>query len=173
MQKSAIPLLDEAISGYPNFAAAYYEKGAALLKLNDLDKAVEAFVKAISIKPDYLEAKYGYGKAMFEKKNYEVAEAVFRDVIKQKDDLPEVHMNLGITLYYLENPDAEQELKKAVSGKGGESLALGHLYLGQIYIREDRKSDAIAELKKYLELAPKAPNADHIRSVLADLKNPN
>ena len=169
--KSAMPLLDEAIAAYPNFAAAHYEKGAALLKLNELDKAVEAFVKAITIKPDYLEAKYGYGMAVFQKKNYEVAEAVFRDVLKQKNDMTEAHLNLGISLFYLKNgTEAETELKTAIAGKGGENLALGHLYLGQIYIMKKQNADAVAELQKYIDLAPKAPNIEKIKATIADLK---
>lgn len=169
--KSAIPLFDEAISAYPNFAAAYYEKGAALLKLNDLDKAVEAFVKALTIKPEYIEAKYGYGMASFQKKNYEVSEAVFRDVLKQKNDMAEAHLNLGISLFYLKNGnEAESELRAAIAAKGGEKLALGHLYLGQIYLMKKQNADAAAELQKYVDLAPKAPNAEKIKATIADLK---
>ncbi len=169
--KTAIPLFDEAIGAYPNFAAAYYQKGAAFLRMNDLDKAVEAFVKAIQIKPDYIEAKYGYGMAMFDKRNYEVAEAVFRDVLKQKTDFPEAHQNLGISLFYLKNPDeAERELKSAFAGKSGEKLALGHLYLGQIYAQKKRNADAVVELQKYLDLAPKAPNSERVKTIIADLK---
>lgn len=169
--KGALPLLDEAIALYANFAAAYYEKGAAYLSLNDPDKAIEAFVKAITLKPDYLEAKYGYGKAMFEKKNYELAEAAFRDVLKQKSDFAEAHLNLGISLFYLKNGnEAESELKAALATKEGEKFALGHLYLGQIYLMKKQNADAITELQKYVELAPNAPNAEKIKSKIADLK---
>ena len=169
--KAAVPLFDEAIALHPNFAAAYYEKGSALLKINDADKATEAFVKAISIKPDYMEAKYGYAMAQFEKKNYVVASAAFNDVLQQKKDLAEGHMNLGISLFYLKNADAaEAELKSAVALKGGEKLALAHLYLGQIYAQKKRNADAVLELEKYLELLPKAPNAERIKTAIADLK---
>ena len=169
--KNALPLLDEAIAAYPNFAAAFYEKGAASLKLNDFDTAVEAFLKAISIKPDYLEAKFGYGKAIFEKKNYEVAEAVFRDVLKQKTDMAEAHLYLGISLFHLKNGnEAESELIAATVAKGGEKLALGHLYLGQIYIMKKQKADAISELQKFVDLAPHASNVEKIKATIADLK---
>lgn len=169
--KAALKLLDEAIALHPNFAAAYYQKGAASLKMNEVDKAIEAFVKAISIKSDYVEAKYGYGMAMFMKKNYEVAEAVFRDVLKEKSDMAEARMNLGISLFYLQDIDAAiTELKAAAGEKGGDKLGLTHLYLGQIYIQKKRNADAIIELEKYLKMLPKAPNADRVRSTIADLK---
>ncbi|MEO7538966.1 MAG: tetratricopeptide repeat protein [Pyrinomonadaceae bacterium] len=167
----ALPLLDQATKSFPDFAAAYYEKGAAHLKLKAYDKSIEAFVKAISLKPDYVEAKYGYGMANFGMKNYSVAEAAFRDVLKQKNDMAEAHLNLGMALFHQKmGIEAETELKSAVSMKGGEKLALGHLYLGQIYMMKKDNPSAIAELQKYVDMVPKAPNAEKIRSVIADLK---
>jgi tetratricopeptide (TPR) repeat protein len=169
--KAAIALFDEAIALHPNFAAAYYERGAALLKLNELDKALESFVKAIELKPDYVEPKYSVGYTQYLKKNYEVAAAVFDDVLKQKKDMADASMYLGISLFYLKNVDAaEATLQKAIGMPGGERLALAHLYLGQIYIQKKKNNEAAAELEKYLDLVPKAPNADKLRSTIADLK---
>jgi len=169
--KGAVVLFDEAIAAYPNFAAAYHQKGSAYLHDNDLDKALEAFVKAVSIKPDYVEAKYSVGYTQYLKKNYVVAAAVFDDVLHQQADMPEASMYLGISLYNLKNIDAaEAGLKKAVATTGGEKLALAHLYLGQIYAQKKRNADAVTELEKYLELLPKAPNAERIRTAIADLK---
>jgi tetratricopeptide (TPR) repeat protein len=169
--KGALVDFDAAIAAYPNFAAAYYEKGAAQMKLNDWDGALESFVKAIQIKPDYVEAKYGYGYAEFQKKNYEVASAAFNDVLQTKKDMAEAHLYLGISLFYLKNVDkAETELKSAVSSPGGDKQALAHLYLGQIYSQKKQNADAIKELEKYLEILPKAPNADRIKQAIEQLK---
>ena len=169
--KAAIPLFDEAIALHPNFAAAYYERGAAFLKLNELDKALDSFVKAIELKPDYVEPKYSVGYTQYLKKNYEVAAAVFDDVLKQRKDMADASMYLGISLYNLKNVDAaEVTLQKAIGMPGGERLALAHLYLGQIYIQKKRNREAATELEKYLDLVPKAPNADKLKSTIADLK---
>jgi tetratricopeptide (TPR) repeat protein len=109
--------------------------------------------------------------AALQKKNYEVSEAAFRDVLKQKGDMPEAHLNLGISLFHLKSgAEAETELKAALATTGGEKLALGHLYLGQIYIMKKQTADAAAELQKYIDLAPKAPNAEKIKATIADLK---
>jgi len=169
--KGAVADFDAAIAAYPSFAAAYYEKGGALLKANDLDNATVAFVKAIELKPDYTEAKYGYGLTQFQKKNYEVAAAAFNDVLQVQKDMADAHLNLGISLFYLKNVDAaESELKTAVSVKGGEKLAMAHLYLGQIYSQKKRNAEAVTELEKYLEMVPKAPNADRIKQAIEQLK---
>ncbi len=169
--KAAIGFFDEAIAAYPNFAAAYFEKGAALLKTNDIDRALESFVKAIQLKPDYVEAKYSYGYAEYLKKNYEVAAAVFDDVLKQRSDMPEAHMYLGISLFYLKNVDAaESHLKMATAKESGERVALAHRFLGGIYMQKKQNGPAAAELQKYVDLVPKAPDADKLRATIADLK---
>ncbi len=169
--KAAVKLFDEAIALFPNFVVAYHEKGSAHLMQNELDPALEAFVKAIQIKQDYVEAKYSVGYTQYLKKNYEVAAAVFDDVLKQKKEMCEAYMYLGISLFNLKNIDAsENSLKMAISCPTGDKLALAHLYLGQIYTEKKKKDEAISELEKYLELLPKAPNADRIRTAIADLK---
>jgi Flp pilus assembly protein TadD len=169
--KAAVVLFDEATKSHPTFAAAYYEKGSAQLKDKDLDGALESFVKAVSIKQDYLEAKYSVGFTQFQKKNYEVAAAVFDDVVKQKRDMPEAHMYLGISLYNLKNIDAaEASLRSAIAVRDGESIALAHRFLGGIYIQKKKNSEAAAELQKYLDLVPKAPDADKLRATIEDLK---
>jgi tetratricopeptide (TPR) repeat protein len=169
--KAAIVLFDEAIAMYPQFAVAYYEKGNAHLKLNEYDKALAAFVKAIEIKPDYIEAKYGVGLTQFSMKNYDVAAAVFGDVVQQKNDMPEAFMNLGISLFYLKKtPQAEIALKKAVTLKDSERVALAHRYLAAIYMQAKKNPDAISELEKYLNLVPKVPDADKLKQTINDLK---
>ena len=170
-EKEAIALFDEAIALHPQFAAAYYEHGAAYLKVSDHDKALESFVKAIEIKPDYVEAKYSVGYTQYLKKNYEVAAAIFDDVVKAKPDMSEAEMYLGISLYHLKNVEAaEASLKKTIGTPGGANLPMAHLYLGQIYITKKKNAEAAAELEKYLELVPKAPNADKLKTTIADLK---
>jgi Tfp pilus assembly protein PilF len=168
--KGAILHLDEAIASYPRFTAAYYERGAAFLKTNELDKALESFVKAIAIKPDYLEAKYSVGYTQFTKKNYEVAAAIFDDVLKQKKEFPEAQMYLGISLHFLKNIDAAEALLKLAIAGGSQDVALAHRYLGGIYLQKKRPSEAAAELQKYLELVPRAPDADRLKDTIADLR---
>jgi Tfp pilus assembly protein PilF len=169
--KGAISDFDAAIAAYPNFAAAWYEKGAAQLKTNDLDNAMASFVKAIQLKSDYTDAKYGYGLVMFQKKDYVLSAAAFNDVLQQRKDMAEAHLNLGVSLFYLKNFEAaEAELKAAAATKGGEKLALAHLYLGQIYSQKKQNPEAIKELETYLQMVPKAPNADRIKQAIEQLK---
>jgi Flp pilus assembly protein TadD len=171
--KGAVPLYEAAIAAYPNFAAAYYELGHAYVRMNELDKALAAFVKAIELKPDYSEAKYYVGYTHFLKgtdDELRIAAAIFDDVLKAKDT-PDVHYYLGITLARLHYPDpAIVHLKAALAKKDNESTALAHRTLGAIYIEKKQNAEAAAELQRYLTLVPKAPDADKLKAAIADLK---
>jgi Tfp pilus assembly protein PilF len=169
--KAALLLLDEAIAAYPQFAMAFYEKGVIYQKQNDLDNAMVSFQKAIAAKPDFLDAKMNYGLTLLAIQNYELAAATFQDVMKQKNDIPSAYSNFGIAMMGMKRYDiAEKAFKYAISLKGGESLAAAHKYLGGIYMQKKQNADAAAELQKYLDLMPKAPDADKIKATIADLK---
>ena len=169
--RAADELLDEAIALYPQFAAAYFEKGSTSLKRNDPDKALASFVRAIELNPNYLEAKYSVGFVHYLKKNYEVASAVFADVLKQKRDFAEAFLYLGISLYYLKNTGAaETALRSALLIKDDPSLALAHRFLGGMYAQSKRNAEAVSQLQKYLELVPTAPDADRLKATIEELK---
>ncbi len=169
--KAAILLLDEAITIHPQFAMAHYEKGLLYQKQNDLDNAMVSFQKAIAAKPDFIDAKMSYGMTLIGMKNYELAASVFQDVMKQKNDIPASYYNFGIAMMGMNRVDiAEKAFKYALSLKGGENLAGAHKYLGSIYMQKKQNAEAIAELQKYLEMMPKAGDADKIKAAIEGLK---
>jgi tetratricopeptide (TPR) repeat protein len=168
--KAALPFFESAVAEYPNFAAAYYELGNIYVKTNDLDKALRSFVKAIEIKPDYTEAKYYVGYTHFLRNNLEVAAAIFEDVLKIKDT-PDAHYYLGMSLARLNQVDAAvPHLKAALAKKDDVTMALAHRTLGAIYMQKKQKAEAAAEFQHYLDLVPKAPDADKLKATVAQLK---
>jgi Tfp pilus assembly protein PilF len=169
--KAALLLLDEAIAAYPQFAMAHYEKGVLYQQQNDLDNAMVAFQKAIAAKPDFIEAKMNYGLTLLSMKNFELAAATFQDVMKQRNDIPSAYSNFGIAMLGMNRNDiAEKAFKYALSLKGGENLAAAHKYLGGIYMQKNQNAAAVTELQKYLELMPKATDADKVKATIEELK---
>lgn len=169
--ESGISLLDKAINEQANFPLAFYEKGSMYIRLNKLDEALASFVKAIELKSDFIEAKYSVGYTQYLKQNYEVAAAVFQDLLTQKLDRPEIHQYYGISLFKLKQlAPAEEQLKLAIAGNDQTKVALSHRFLAAIYQSKKMDKEAAGELEKYLELTPKAPDADRLRQIIADLK---
>ncbi len=66
--------------------------------------------------------------------------------------------------------EAQKELVLAISN-GGENLALAHKYLGGVYMSTHKNKEAADELEKYLQLDPKAQDADRIKGTIKDLRS--
>lgn len=169
--KKAVDLLKNAISYYPEFTIALNELGVQYLRLGQPDKAAESFRSSLKIRPDEFMPRLNYGIALLEKKQIAEAEAQLRLAIQKNDTSWVAHMYLGITLMNLRRYDeAEQELQRTLS-IGGDNLSLPHYYLGGIYWGRGDHKRAADELEKYLQLSPKAPEADRIRVTIKDLRS--
>lgn len=167
----ALLSLNEAIRLHPAFALAHNEKGLLLFKQNKIDLALESYKEALKIKPDYFDPKLNAGWALIAKNEFKTAERVLLAAISEKNDVPKAHAYLGIALAKQNRDDeAEAALKYAIGLKGGDSLALAHKYLGGIYWQKKKYKEAASELQKYLELSPKAPDADKIKSTIEEMK---
>jgi Tfp pilus assembly protein PilF len=170
-RKKAVQQLREAISYYPEFTLALNELGVQYLKLGQADKAIEVLRSALRIKPDEFMPRLNYGIALLEKKQMSEAEAQLRQAVKLSDTSWAAHMYLGITLISVRKFDeAEKELQRTLA-LAGDNLSLPHYYLGGIYWRRGDHKLAADELEKYLQLAPKSPEAERIRATIKELRD--
>jgi len=169
--KKAVEHLRAALSYYPEFALALNELGVQYLRLGQVDKALEALRASLRIKPDEFTPRLNYGIALLEKKETAEAEVQLRLALKKNDASWPAHMYLGIALISLRKYDeAEKALRRALD-VGGDNLSLPHYYLGGIYWHNGEHKRAADELEKYLQLAPKAPDAERLRATIKDLRN--
>ena len=169
--QKALELLKSAVSFYPEFALALNEMGAQYLRLGQLDKAAEVLRSALKLAPDNFAVLLNYGVALLNKKEFAEAETQLRLALKQKDYSPVARMYLGITLINLRKyDDAETQLLRAITN-GGDGLGPVHYYLGGIYWRKKQYKRAADELEKYLQLSPKALDAEKVRATIKDLRS--
>jgi Tfp pilus assembly protein PilF len=169
--KGAVEFLSKAVAIYPNFTQALTDLGVQYLKLGQMDKAAQTFEALVKLKPNDPVSRLNLGIALFNQKKLEDAEAHLREALKLNAAGPTAHYYLGLTLVSLKRyPEAQKELELAISN-GGENLALAHKYLGGLYMSAHRKKEAADELEKYLQLDPKAPEAERIRTTIKELRN--
>lgn len=169
--KKAVEQLTEAVALFPSFSIALNELGVQYMMLKQLDKASETFRSAVNLSPTQLQPRLNYGIALLNQMKFDDAETQLRQAIKISDSAPTAHMYLGITLVSLKRYDeAEKELGKSVTLAGGK-LAQSHYYLGGIYWKTGDFKRAAEELEKYLQLDPKAANAEKIRATIKDLRS--
>ena len=169
--KSAVEFLSQAVSAYPNFPAALSELGRQYLQLVQMDKAAETFEALVKLKPEDPAAQLNLGIALFSQNKLDQAETHLREAIKLNNAGSAAHYYLGITLIKTKRYDeAQKELETAIAN-GGDNIAQAHKFLGGLYMSARKNKQAADELEKYLQLDPKAPNAEQIRGTIKDLRN--
>jgi len=104
-------------------------------------------------------------------KQYKEAEPELRRALNIKEQSAVGHYYLGRALAYLNRFDeAEKELTRAVT-LGGDEVTEAYRYLAGIYNARGDSVRAIAELETYLRVAPKSPDAEHVRQLIRQLRD--
>ncbi|HEX5703310.1 MAG TPA: tetratricopeptide repeat protein [Pyrinomonadaceae bacterium] len=182
--KKAVEFLSNAVKLYPDFPQALTELGRQYLLLNQMQRAAETYSALVKLKKEDASAHLNLGIALYnislalqgEKKTDEAnlrlaeAESALRQSLVLKMPGPNPHYYLGLTLIRIRKYDEAQKEMELTLANGGESLPLAHKYLGGLYISAKRNKDAADHLEKYLQLEPKAKDADQIKNTIKDLR---
>jgi tetratricopeptide (TPR) repeat protein len=166
----AIKQLQAAVAEYADFMLAYNEMGVQYLRLGELGKADEALLSALQIDPQAYMPMVNRSIVLFTMRRYNDAEPLLRKVVEMKDDQAVGHYFLGQTLANLGKfEEAEKELTISVK-LGGDEMKEAHRLLAILYSAKGDKRHAADELETYLRLAPTTPDAEHLRTVIRQLK---
>jgi len=167
----AIMELQQSLAIFPGFGLALNELGVQYMKQAQLEKATEALRSAVALLPDAFEPRLNYGIALLNQSKFSEAEVQLRETLRKNGAAFTPHMYLGIALINLKNyQEAEAELLKAIS-LGGARVGQAHYYLAGLSWRAKDYKRAALQLEKYLELEPKAANAEKVRATIKDLRN--
>jgi len=167
----AIVELKQSLAIFAGFGLALNELGVQYMKKVQLDKAEEALRSAVALLPDAFEPRLNYGIVLLNQSRFADAELQFRETLRKNGSAFTPHMYLGIALINLKNyQEAETELLKAVS-LGGARVGQAHYYLGGLYWRAKDYKRATLQLERYLELEPKAANAEKVRTTIKSLRS--
>ena len=169
--EKAIAQLKQALELYPGFALALNQLGVQYLKRGQVDKASNALQTAVKLSPEEYEFQLNYGIVLLNQMKFSEAEQQLRGALRKNDRTFAPHLYLGMTLVNLKNyAEAETMLQKAAT-LGGDKAAKAHYFLGGIFWRAGDYPRAVDELERYLQLDPKAANAEKIRATIKDLRS--
>ena len=183
--KTAVEMFEKAVTIYPTFSQALGELGLLYMRSGKMDKAAKTYESLLAVIPNDATAHLNYGISLYNvataqindkkldeaKETLTKAELQLRQALKTNSSSPSGHYYLGLILIKAKRyPEAQQEMETAISS-GGQDLALAHKYLGGLYMSSNRPKDAADQLEKYLELDPKAPDAEKIRGTIKDLRS--
>jgi tetratricopeptide (TPR) repeat protein len=136
---------------------------------NNHEKAIEHLRRALVKQPESVEWKLLLGSELAMAGKAEEAKTVMAsiDESKVKDATP--YLNIGITLYNAnKTKEAQAWFDKTISLF--PSQGDGYYYRGLTHLQLGNNDAAQADLTKFLELAPSAPEAEMAKKILAQLK---
>lgn len=165
--------LRNALDADPNNPATRYYLGLSLLQLGDYKEAEEQLKKAEETKSDQLpredQIKVGLARVAFGQKEYDKAQAYLDEAASANADNPDVHLYRGVLALHREDySGAARELEKAI--EMNPEAAYAHYYAGLAYSKLRRPDKMVNEFQMFLRLAPDAPEANKVRSLLRSVR---
>jgi tetratricopeptide (TPR) repeat protein len=145
----ALQAADDLLQYDPKNLTGHLTRSAALLALNDIDKAREELDKIAKLFPDNPDARYQVGVLAWQDKDYKKAEQTFGALYRENHDNRGL---LGITeTLAAQNrmDDAIKEMDKAIVAQPDrQDLKLSR---ANLYVRAQRYDEAIATFKGLLD----------------------
>lgn len=166
----AIKELKFAVAEYPHYVSALSLIGMLHMRLNELDKADEAFKAALKIDPEAYEPLLNRSITLFRLSKFKDAEALLRKTLKVKPESASAYYYLGRTLNKLgKNDEAEKAFLTCTEKSPGE-FKEAHRLLAAIYLDRGKPERVVEQLEMYLKLVPTASDAENLRMVIEQNK---
>lgn len=144
----------------------YFYLGSALIKQKNPEAALTYFNKIRQSSPN---SPLGYvGKAQYyiAKAKYTGAETELNTAIQKDPSCAEAYYHRGLLRGYQKKIDLMiTDLQKCLQLKGNHAYA--HYQIGLAYNKKGRKDLMITHFQKFLYLAPEAPEAAQVRTLLS------
>lgn len=167
--EQAVTLLQSAIQADPKYSQAFNDLGVIQMRAGKYADAEQNFRKGLENDPKSPSLQANLGESLNHQKKYKDAAPPLREALRLMPDFAGAHVQLGVALVETDDlVEAKRELELAQTQEAdkAETDAVLQLYLGDLYARTGDFPKGIAALKLYLKLAPTAPNAASVKSLV-------
>jgi tetratricopeptide (TPR) repeat protein len=166
----ALASVNRAIEIYPEYFQALAERGELRITKGQIAEAAEDFDRALKLNENYGPALRGAGYCKLEQQKFSEAIRYFEQAISTEPRVARTHLFLGIANLALDQREpARKALQQALKIDADQAVT-AHVYLADLYAREEHYREAADELRAYLEARPTAPNAARLKAKEADLR---
>jgi tetratricopeptide (TPR) repeat protein len=170
---------DEAIAHYqsalkiaPEYYPAHNNLGSIYLSKADFTSAEEQFQEAVRLDRNDAQAYFNLGNLFLLKGRYSESEAAVASGLQRQPDSAFGHFLQG-SLYGRNGklPEAEKSLRAAL--QMDSTMWQAHLQLVSLYLQQQRRQPAIAELQFFLKAFPSVSAAPKAKELLQKLQGEN
>jgi tetratricopeptide (TPR) repeat protein len=164
--KAAERKLRKALAAHPSYAFAWNELGVALEKLARQDEAADAYAKALSLDSRLFSASARLAVLEAGRQRWDqVAATTDAAIVQNPVEWPSLFFYNAVANYNLGRLD---EAERSAARAADLQFPRAHYTLGRVLAAKGQFQRAIEEMSKYLEVVPKAADAERVRAEIRD-----
>ena len=162
-------VLAQAVQAEGDNAQAHEYLGLAQLSLGKLDQASAELLRAQELNPASDSVRVGLARVYIEKKEFDKAEEFLKSAQESNGENPDIPLYTGaLKVAKRDFQGAITDLNDAIARKSENPYA--HYYAGLAYNALKRPDKMVESFQMFLKLAPNAPEADRVRSLLRSVR---
>jgi len=165
---------EKAVEIDPDYASAWSDLGEVLQKQSKPTEARAAWEKAVQADPKYIKPYIQLTMLALAEKRPEDAVAIGGKAVAMNPlEFPQLYFYYAAANYNLKHLDlAETNARRATELDAAHEIPRAELLLGSVLIAKGDRAGGLQHFRKYLELLPKAPDADQVKRAIAQLEGP-
>jgi tetratricopeptide (TPR) repeat protein len=165
---------EKAVEIDPDYAPAWSDLGDVLQKQAKPTEARAAFEKAVLADPKYIKPYIQLTMLDLQEKRPEDAIAIGgRAVAMNPLEFPELYFYYAAANFNLKHFDvAETNARRATELDHAHEIPRSELLLASVLAAKGDRTGALQHFRKYLEIVPKAADADQVKRAIAQLEAP-
>ena len=165
---------EKAVEIDPGYAQAWSHLGEVLQKESKPTEARAAWEKAVAADPKYIRPYIQLAMLDLAEKRPEDAAAIAGKAVAMNPlEFPELYFYNAVANYNLKHLDvAEMSARRATDLDTSHEIPRAELLLGTVLIAKGDRTGGLQHFKKYLDLVPKAQDAEQVKKAIAQLEAP-
>src|SRR5580658_7905245 len=165
---------EKAVELYPEYAMAWSDLGEALRRQSKPTEARAAWEKAVAADPKYIKPYVQLTMLDLEEKRVEDAATIAGKAVAMNPlEFPDLYFYNAMANYNLKHMDvAETSARRATELDTAHEIPRAELLLASVLVAKGDRSGALQHFRKYLEIVPKAQDAEQVKKAIAQLEAP-
>jgi superkiller protein 3 len=163
---------ERAVEIYPEYAAAWSDLGEVLKEQSHPNEARDAWEHALTADPKYVKPYIQLARLDLEEHRMEDAAGVAERAIAMNPiEFPSIFFYDAAANFNLKRYDvSEKSARRAIDLDGNRQMPRAEYLLGAVLAVKGDRSGALEHLRKYLQLSPKAPDAEEVNRLIAKIE---
>ncbi len=164
--------LSRAVEIYPEYATAWSDLGDALKGAGDTEGALKAYERASQADPKYMKPYVQLARLRLDRREWEeAAGAAQRAIDLNAIEFPGAFYYHAIAAFNLGRFEAaEANARRALEVDTDHAFPNAEYVYGSVLAKRGDRAGAIAHMKEYLKLAPRANDAASVKARIAELE---